>query len=200
MADEESGGLNLPEPLGIDSSLPTGNVDLSAPQFDLQVPIASMDAFQKAVDQGGTYPNGFSNTLNGAPSGGDSDLRSQVVAFGKKFLGMPYKWGGTSPSTSFDCSGLMQYITGKFGLSIPRISYQQANSGKRVAVANLRAGDLIAWDNSSRNPGADHIAMYVGNGSILEAARTGTDIRIRKLSKREMANGIGVALKYPGER
>jgi cell wall-associated NlpC family hydrolase len=198
MAGSEGGGLNLPEPLGIDSSLPTGNVDLSAPQFDLQVPVASMDSFQRAMDMAGTTPDGFSNTLRGVPEGGDDDLRSRVVAYGKKFLGMPYHWGGTSPSTSFDCSGLVQYVTGKFGLNLPRISYAQANSGRRTDIANLRPGDLVAWDNSSRNPGADHIAIYVGNGMILEAARTGTDIRIRKLGKREGA--WGVALKYPGER
>lgn len=198
MADQESGGLKLPEPLGIDSSLPTGNVDLSAPQFDLQIPVASSDAFQRAMEQGGTMPDGFSNALNGAPSGGDSDLRSRVVAYGKQFLGMPYKWGGANPKTSFDCSGLVQYVTGKFGLHLPRISYAQANSGRRTSIANLRPGDLVAWDNSSRNNGADHIAIYVGKGMILEAARTGTNIRIRKLGKREGA--WGVAIKYPGER
>lgn len=185
----------MPEPLGIDTSLSEGDANLAAPSFELQIPVPTFDSFKTAITNGGTTPNGFSAAITGEA---DGDLRSQVVAFGKKFLGMPYRWGGTNPSSSFDCSGLTQYVAGKFGLRLPRISYQQANFGKRTSIGNLRPGDLVAWDNSSRNNGADHIALYVGNGMILEAARTGTDIRIRKLGKNEGA--WGVALRYPGEK
>jgi cell wall-associated NlpC family hydrolase len=187
--------LAMPEPLGIDTSLPTEEMSLAAPQFETQIPIASFDNFRKAVDEGGIKPGGFQETLTGKANG---DLRSNVVAEARKYLGMMYKWGGTNPRTSFDCSGLVQYVTGKFGLNLPRISYQQANSGRRTSIKNLRPGDLVAWDNSSRNNGADHIAFYIGNGMILEAASSGTRIRVRKLGRNEGA--WGVALTYPGEK
>ena len=72
------------------------------------------------------------------------------------------------------------------------MSYQQANYGSRVGLNKLRPGDLVAWDNSSRNNGADHIAMYIGNGRILEAAKPGTSVRIRKLGHNEGAWGVRI--------
>jgi cell wall-associated NlpC family hydrolase len=61
------------------------------------------------------------------------------------------------------------------------VSYQQANYGTRVGIDALQPGDLVAWDNSSRNVGADHIALYIGNGQVLEAARPGTVVRVSKI-------------------
>jgi cell wall-associated NlpC family hydrolase len=187
--------MKMPEGFGLDTSLPMGAGALSAPDFELQLPVPAMDSFQRAMTQGGTSPNGFASAISGEA---DGDLRGQVIGEARKYLGMMYKWGGSNPSTSFDCSGLIQYVTGKFGLRLPRISYQQANSGQRTSIGNLRPGDLVAWDNSSRNNGADHIAFWLGDGLILEAARSGTPIRIRKLGAKEGA--YGVALTYPGER
>lgn len=114
------------------------------------------------------------------PSKGVDGWRASVVQEARKYLGTPYKWGGTSPD-GFDCSGLLQYVFQKVGINLPRISYQQANYGKPVGIGALRPGDLVAWDNSSRNNGVDHIALYLGDGRILEAARPGTRVRIRKL-------------------
>lgn len=76
------------------------------------------------------------------------------------------------------------------GIDLPRISFQQANSGRRTDFAGLRAGDLVAWDNSSRNAGADHIAIYLGNNQIIEAPRPGKTVRVRNLGKNEGAWGV----------
>jgi uncharacterized protein YycO len=101
-----------------------------------------------------------------------------VVAEARKLLGVPYVWGGTSP-TGVDCSGLVQLVYKNLGIDLPRVSYQQAEAGEPVAsMAEARPGDLIAWDNSSRNNGVDHIAIYIGNGQMIEAPRTGLDVRI----------------------
>lgn len=122
--------------------------------------------------------------------------RSRVVQLGQQLAraGIPYVWGGSNPDTGLDCSGLVQYVLRQVGVNLPRVSFQQANSGKRVALSSLRAGDLVAWDNSPRNNGADHIAIYLGNGLIVEAPKPGLSVRIRQLGSKEGA--YGVALNY----
>jgi soluble lytic murein transglycosylase-like protein len=102
-----------------------------------------------------------------------------VVAEAKKYLGLPYVWGGTDPTKGLDCSGLVQVVYKHLGYDLPRLSADQARSGRAVAsMAEARPGDLLGWDNSSRNNGADHIAIYVGNGKMIEAPRTGLDVRL----------------------
>ena len=123
---------------------------------------------------------GFAKALSdqtataGTPVGGDA-----VVAEAKKYLGIPYVWGGTDPKKGLDCSGLVQLVYKNLGYDLPRVSYQQAAAGRPVAsMAQAQPGDLIAWDNSSRNNGVDHIAIYIGGGKMIEAPRTGLDVRI----------------------
>ena len=102
-----------------------------------------------------------------------------VVDEAKKYLGLPYIWGGTDPSKGLDCSGLVQVVYQHLGYDLPRISADQARSGRPVAsLAEAQPGDILAWDNSSRNNGADHVAIYIGDGKMIEAARPGTNIRI----------------------
>lgn len=141
------------------------------------------ETYQMLEDVDATY--GFT------PRKGVDGWRGGVVEIARKYIGTPYKWGGTDPS-GFDCSGLLQYVYSKAGIDLPRISYQQANYGTKVGLNKLRPGDLVAWDNSSRNNGADHIAMYIGNGRILEAAKPGTRVRIRKLDHNEGAWGVRI--------
>jgi cell wall-associated NlpC family hydrolase len=118
----------------------------------------------------------------GTPFGqGVDGWRKAVIQYAKTALGTPYVWGGTSLVNGVDCSGLLQAAFAKAGINIPRVSYQQANYGTRVGIDALQPGDLVAWDNSSRNVGADHIALYIGNGQVLEAARPGTVVRVSKI-------------------
>jgi cell wall-associated NlpC family hydrolase len=102
-----------------------------------------------------------------------------VVSKAKEMLGLPYVWGGTDPERGVDCSGLVQSVYKSFGIELPRVSADQARAGRPVASMNdARPGDLIAWDNSSRNNGADHIAIYVGNGQMIEAPRPGSKVQL----------------------
>ncbi|GAA1957705.1 hypothetical protein GCM10009798_16420 [Nocardioides panacihumi] len=102
-----------------------------------------------------------------------------VVDEAKKYLGLPYVWGGTSISSGVDCSGLVQSVYKSLGYDLPRLSADQARSGRPIAgMADAQPGDLIAWNNSSRNNGADHIAIYVGNGKMIEAPHTGAQVRL----------------------
>lgn len=115
----------------------------------------------------------------------------RIVAAAKSLVGTPYVWGGTG-TAGVDCSGLVQLAYKAVGINLPRVSYQQANAGRRVDVGSLEPGDLVAWDNSTRNNGADHIAVYIGHGQIVEAPRPGTNVRIRKLGSNEGAWGVRI--------
>jgi cell wall-associated NlpC family hydrolase len=84
-------------------------------------------------------------------------------------LGVPYVWGGETPGRGFDCSGLTQWAYGKEGISLPHDAAAQ-NIGERVAQANLAPGDLVVWDG--------HVAMYIGNGHMIEAPHTGDVVHI----------------------
>src|SRR5690606_2787207 len=116
----------------------------------------------------------------GVVSGGDIDWSNGLVAEAKKWIGTPYKWGGSGP-LGFDCSGFTQYVMRKFGIELPRVSYQQASGGTRVGLDELRPGDLVAWDNSSRNNGADHIAIYIGGGKVIHAPKPGDSVKISSI-------------------
>jgi hypothetical protein len=125
---------------------------------------------------------GFSRALGrvSAPGGaGGSAVGEQVVAEARKALGVPYVWGGNDLTSGVDCSGLVQQVFRKHGIELPRLSADQARAGVPVAsLAEARPGDLIAWDNSGRNVGADHVAIYVGNGQMIEAPRPGGVVQL----------------------
>jgi cell wall-associated NlpC family hydrolase len=114
-----------------------------------------------------------------------------VAAAAKKYLGVKYSWGGEGPA-GVDCSGLVQLAYKAAGIQLPRVSYQQATSGKSVPINQLRIGDLVAWDNNPSLPGADHIAIYLGDGRIIEAAKPGTVVSERALGKDEGAFGVQI--------
>jgi cell wall-associated NlpC family hydrolase len=139
---------------------------------------------QQMAEEGDNF--GFAKGVDG--------WRKAVIQAARTAVGTPYVWGGTNLQSGVDCSGLIQAAFAKAGLNLPRVSYQQANFGTRSGMKGLRPGDLWAWDNSSRNSGADHIALYLGNGMILEAARPGTSVRIRRLDPSE--GGWGVRLNF----
>lgn len=158
-------------------------MDTGQQQLKLPTPIIN-----KATNQAIIQP--LAQSMPGFEKGVDG-WRKAVVEIAQRYLGTPYAWGGTQPG-GFDCSGLIQYVYGKAGKNMPRISYQQANSGKRIKLGGLQPGDLVAWDNSSRNNGADHIAIYIGGGKIIEAPRPGLSVRIRSLGKNEGAWGVSL--------
>jgi peptidoglycan DL-endopeptidase CwlO len=121
---------------------------------------------------------------------GGNDLRSRLVKGAAAFKGVDYVWGGSSPK-GFDCSGLIQYVYGKMGVKVPRVSQQQAQMGRVTAVNKLKPGDFVAWGNSPAT--ATHIAVYAGNGMVWEAPHKGAQVRLRPVSPNE--RGImGIAL------
>ncbi len=129
---------------------------------------------------GGRIPGAAAGGGAAPVTGGRGNLQS-ILGLGMSFIGTPYKWGGAAPG-GFDCSGLLQYIFRQNGISIPRVSRDQARVGVGVAANQAQAGDLVAFDNSSARPGVDHIGIYLGNGLMLQAPRTGRNVEVVKVN------------------
>ena len=102
---------------------------------------------------------------------------SEILEFGKTFLGLPYVWGGNSPTEGFDCSGLIKYVYANFGYQVPRVSYQQAEHGREVSMDELQVGDILYFGNSR----VSHTAIYAGNNTMLHAPRPDQFIEIRDI-------------------
>ena len=103
---------------------------------------------------------------------------ANVVAQAVSYLGVPYQWGGTNPSTGFDCSGFVQRVYGDLGISLPRTSQEQAGSGTPIAsLAGAQPGDLVFFDPSSSGPG--HVGIYLGNNQMIDAPHAGAAVEIQ---------------------
>ena len=109
-------------------------------------------------------------------------FRNKIVNFACQFVGNRYVWGGTSLTHGCDCSGFTQSVLKNFGISIPRVSRDQARTGTKVTSANMRPGDLIFYANRSGT--INHVGMYIGNGQVVNAASTRSGIRIYRWNYR----------------
>lgn len=108
-------------------------------------------------------------------------LRAQLVETARRFIGVPYRWGGTDRNNGFDCSGLTMVCYRLNGLNLPRVSRNQYQAGRWVPKAQLAKGDLVFFaTNGGRR--VSHVGMYIGNGRFIHAPRTGKTVRIEKLS------------------
>jgi cell wall-associated NlpC family hydrolase len=100
----------------------------------------------------------------------------RVVRYARHFLGVRYSWGGTSPHTGFDCSGLVRYVFGHFGISLPHSSFADLWQGRRVSRRHLRPGDLVFFGDAS------HVGIYVGADRFIDAPHSGTVVRISTMA------------------
>src|SRR5690606_35447115 len=97
-------------------------------------------------------------------------------------LGTPYRWGGTSPDSGFDCSGLVNYVfRTALGIELPRVSREMASNGEQVDRSALAAGDLVFF--SRRGKRVDHVGIYFGDGRFVHAPRTGKDVMVSSLTE-----------------
>lgn len=113
-------------------------------------------------------------------STGGSALGREIADYALQFVGYNYTWGGKSPSTGFDCSGLMYYVYAQFGYSLNRVAADQAKNGVHVDPANLQPGDLLCFYSSGSYIG--HVGMYIGDNKFVHAASSTTGVIITELS------------------
>jgi len=99
-----------------------------------------------------------------------------VARYARHLLGVPYRYGGTSPRTGFDCSGFVRYVYSHFGISLAHSSFADMIRGHRVLGGHLEPGDLVFFD------GGGHVGIYVGSGRFVHAPHTGTVVRISTMA------------------
>jgi len=99
-----------------------------------------------------------------------------VVGIAMRYLGVPYRWGGASPSTGFDCSGFTMYVFAQIGVSLPHYTGAQWNMGTPVSRDQLQAGDLVFFN------GLGHMGIYVGGGNFIHSPHTGDVVKISSMT------------------
>lgn len=112
-----------------------------------------------------------------------SSIGEQIANMSKSYVGYKYVYGGTSPSTGFDCSGLVYYICGKLGCKVNRTADAQANNGVYVEKANLQPGDLVFFTDYKTNQGIGHVGIYIGNNQFIHASTPTVGVIISNLSE-----------------
>lgn len=121
-----------------------------------------------------------SGKKGGASGSAASSFGDKVVAEAMKYLGIDYKWAGTSPSEGFDCSGLVHYVYKQLGYTIPRTSSTLRSYGTKVdGIGNARPGDILCWSG--------HVGIYIGENRYIHAPKRGDVVRIATLSKTPIA-------------
>jgi hypothetical protein len=120
----------------------------------------------------GRYPGSSTTTSASA---------ARVLNTADQYIGVPYTWGGTSPSSGFDCSGFVQYVFGKQGVRLPRTSREQAQVGTSLSPdwRAISAGDLVMFAENGR---ISHVAIYAGHNRIIHSTSSGGGVRYDDLS------------------
>src|SRR5690606_19952748 len=116
-----------------------------------------------------------------ADSSKDTDIGSKLVAYAKKFMDSPYRYGGETPS-GFDCSGFTKYVFKNFGISLERTAASQANQGKAVSKSELQVGDLVFFATGGSNK-INHVGIYIGGGNFIHAESKREGVTITGLNE-----------------
>jgi hypothetical protein len=117
---------------------------------------------------------------------------TKVITAALSRVGDPYVWGGDGP-TGFDCSGLVGWAFAQAGIAMPRTAAQQFLAGPQIPLADIAPGDLLFWAYDPSDPGfIDHVAMYIGNGQMVVAPHTGTDVQIDPVYTADLVGAVRV--------
>lgn len=107
-----------------------------------------------------------------------------VAAASQRWIGTKYVWGGTGtqPGQGVDCSRFVQQVLAGFGIKVPRVTYDQINSGNKISFGDLQAGDMVFFDTNTRQSGPDHVGIYIGGGKFIHAPKPGDSVRISEIN------------------
>jgi cell wall-associated NlpC family hydrolase len=170
------------------------NIDVPV---EIDLPEVTAPTGQVAAATVASMPMGTAADIPIPPT---SKIGRAVVKAALQMRNVPYSWGGGGPggpskgfaqganTVGFDCSSLMQYAFAKYGVKIPRVTYEQFRAGTPVPVDRMQAGDLMFFRPTSRGPG--HVGMYVGNGQFLHAPQTGDVVKLSRVTDRSDLVGV----------
>ena len=129
----------------------------------------------------GDYVQDYQETSHTVSSGA-----IEIANFAMQYVGYSYVYGGASPSSGFDCSGLVYYSYGQFGYQLKRTADDQMNyNGVAVSRSNLQVGDLVFFGSGSY---ANHVGIYIGNDNFVHAANPSSGVRVSSLNETYYAN------------
>jgi hypothetical protein len=112
---------------------------------------------------------------------GKKYLRDEIVQTAEGYIGLPYRWGGSSPERGFDCSGLTMTVYRLNGLNLPRSSREQYRTGTSIKRSQLQRGDLVFFATSGRGR-VSHVGIYAGRGKFIHSPGRGKTIRRESIS------------------
>lgn len=144
---------------------------------------------------GSSVSSGSSSSSSSSSSSG-SVTGNKIVAKAKQYLGVPYKWGGTTPS-GFDCSGFVYYVLRSLGINISRTQSVMYAQGTPVAKSNLQPGDLVFFQNTYK-AGISHVGIYVGDGQFIHAPSSGKVVSYTSLYTNYYIEHYYGAVRYTG--
>ena len=131
----------------------------------IPVSAAALKGDVTAPDNGSTPKPDDQPVVPDVPAG---DLAAAIIATGKKYIGVPYKWCGSTPK-GFDCSGFVMYVFGAHGITLPHNSRSMYGFGTSVSKKNLQPGDLVFFYGSNKNV-INHVGIYIGGGNFIHAS------------------------------
>ena len=137
---------------------------------------AAEAASKKDKESSGSGSSNSGSAGNSSVNVSGSGLGAEIAQYALKFVGNPYVSGGTSLTNGADCSGFTWAVHKAFGITIPRVSRDQAKSGKSVSIGSVQSGDIIYY--------GDHVGIYIGNGKIVHASSKTTGIKISSYTYR----------------
>lgn len=118
-----------------------------------------------------------------------------VADTARSAVGVPYRWGGDSPSKGFDCSGLVYWAFARHGVQLPRPSWAQIRAGTPVGRNELQPGDLVFFKTVRGN--AYHVGIYVGGGRFVHSPRSGQSVRLSDMSEGYWRKHYAAARRVP---
>lgn len=132
-----------------------------------EIPYENEDSANEPLFFTGGISTGIKPSPEALHNSTGSSITSKIINTAKKYIGVPYLWGGMTPN-GFDCSGFTQYVFKKHGISIPRVSRDQFNFGTKISRANVQPGDLVFFNTSGS--GVSHVGIYIGDGQFIHAS------------------------------
>jgi cell wall-associated NlpC family hydrolase len=111
-------------------------------------------------------------------------LGERAARIALRAVGVPYRWGGISPASGFDCSGLVYWAYGRLGIALPHSSYALYREGRGVARSRMKAGDVLVFS------GLGHVGLYVGRGRMVHAPHSGARVEIVRLGGSQYGSRI----------